>query len=169
MQGALQKDLFRFARTREKLKRVFFDYTKFRSESFLDSMTIIYDSIGVLTNPLPVFSVFPPAVRWRMMRNLALGLQSAVRITRTRPDHRGLLYGRPALGLSPLHLAPLSLRLDQLISVPPVLLVVSGRRLPTPVPVSPVRLSRTSRLFAVVVRWPTIAMPVSGQKREDKN
>jgi len=117
----------------------------------------------------PVFPVFPSAVRGRMVRYFALGLQPAVRVTRTRPHHRGLLDGRPSLGLPPLHLAPLALRLDQLVPVSPVLAVVVGaarRRLPAPVPVPPVRLARPARLFALVVRRPPV--PVSVPDRETK-
>jgi hypothetical protein len=46
---------------------------------------------------LPVFPMFPSPVRRRMVRNLALGLQSAIRVARPRPNHRRLLYCRPAL------------------------------------------------------------------------
>jgi len=105
---------------------------------------------------LPVFPVFPSPVRRGMVRNLALGLQSAIRVARPGSYYRRLLYGRPALGLPSLHFPPLSLRLYQLIPVPPVLVVVTRRRLPAPVPVLPVRLARPPWLFALVIRRPSI-------------
>jgi hypothetical protein len=104
-----------------------------------------------MDGPLPVLPVFPPPVRRRVVRDLTLGLQTAVRVTRTRPDHRRFLYGRSALRLSSLHLAPLSLRLDQLVPVPPVLVFLARRRLPAPVPVPSMRLARPSGLLALVV------------------
>lgn len=110
---------------------------------------------------LPVLPMFPSPVRWRMMWNLALGVQSTVRVTRTGPDYRGFLYRRPSFGLSSLHLAPLSLRLHQLISVPPMLMVITGRRwFSAPVSVLPVWLVWSTRLFTLVVRRSSIAMPV---------
>lgn len=105
---------------------------------------------------LPVFPVFSSPVRRGMVRNLALGLQPAVRVARPRPNYRRLLYGRPALGLPSLYFPPLTLRLYQLIPVPPVLVVVTRRRLPAPVPVLPVRLARPARLFALIIRRPSI-------------
>lgn len=112
----------------------------------------------------PVLPVFASPVRRRVVRNLALGLQPAVRVTRTRPDHRRLLYGRSTLRLPPLHLAPLSLRLDQLIPVPPVLVLFARRRLPAPVSVPTVRLARPPGLFALVVGRPSVAVPVPKAK-----
>lgn len=112
---------------------------------------------------LPVFPVFPSPVRRRMVRNLTLRLQPAVCIARPGPNHRCLLYGRPALGLPPLYFPPLSFRLYQLIPVSSVLVVVARRRLPAPVPVLPVWLARPARLFALVIRRPsivTVSMPV---------
>lgn len=113
---------------------------------------------------LPVFPVFPSPVRRRMVRNFALGLQPTIRVTRPWPYHRRLLYCRPALSLSPLHFPPLSLRLHQLIPVPPVLVVITSRRLTAPVPVLPVWLARSARLFTLVIRRTSIVpVPVPEQ------
>lgn len=146
---------FKFYQNYTLLKRLFFFFFTF------NCFGIVKNHCGLS----PVLPVFPPPVRRRVVRNLALRLQTAVRVTRTRPDHRRLLYGRPALRLSPLHFAPLPLRLHQLIPVLPVLVLLARRRLPTPVPVPPVRFARPSGLLALVVGRPSAAVPVSNIKQ----